>query len=89
MSHPAKPIKPAPEVKQPLPVKDQVEVLFMSHPLSDDQQERAMKLRQSARNYAQLLLECTEKSADQSAALRLIREANMTAIAAIALEGKL
>lgn len=46
------------------------------------------KLRDAAREFAAVILECTPPSADQTAAIRKIREAVMTANAAIACGGK-
>jgi len=46
-------------------------------------------LHEAARVFAQVILEHTPASEDQSAALRLLREATMTACAAVALDGRL
>ncbi len=46
-------------------------------------------LHEAARVFAQVLLKHTPPSEDQSAALRLLREATMTACAAVALDGRL
>lgn len=60
--------------------------VFMYHPPSEDQRRRHCDIRQAAKEFAIVVLACTSKCADQSAALRHIREAVMTANAAIALE---
>ena len=43
----------------------------------------------AAKSYAEVILKHTPPSEDQAAALRLLREATMTANAAIALDGRL
>ncbi|HEY3254890.1 MAG TPA: hypothetical protein VGJ91_13110 [Polyangiaceae bacterium] len=45
-------------------------------------------LHEGARVFAQLLLQHTPAGEDQAAALRLLREATMTACAAVALDGR-
>jgi hypothetical protein len=46
-------------------------------------------LHEGARAFAELLLKHTPPSEDRVAALRLLREATMTACAAVALDGRL
>jgi len=46
-------------------------------------------LHDAARIFAQVILQHTPPSEDQSAALRLLREATMTACASVALDGRL
>lgn len=46
------------------------------------------RVNQAAITFAREVLACTPASADQTAAIRLIREARMTANAAIACDGK-
>lgn len=58
--------------------------LFSYHPPKGDQIERYQRLREAGREFAQVILDCTPPSADQSAAIRKVREAVMTANAAIA-----
>ena len=60
--------------------------IFSYHAPKNDQVERYAKLREAAKAFAQVVLDCTPGSADQSAAIRKIREAVMTANAAIAIE---
>lgn len=50
---------------------------FTYHPPIGDQQERYVKLREKAKEFAQLILECTPACADQTAALRKLRETVM------------
>ncbi len=61
--------------------------LFVYHPPKGDQVERYQKIRAAAKEFAEVVLECTPSSADQSAAIRKLRECVMTANAAVALEG--
>lgn len=58
--------------------------LFTYHPPKGDQVERYAKLREAGKALAQSILDNTPPSADQSAAIRHVREAVMTANAAIA-----
>ena len=60
--------------------------LFCYHAPKGDQLERYQKIRDAARVFAQVIVDNTPGSADQTAAVRHIREATMTANAAIALE---
>lgn len=69
--------------------KDNVADVFTYHAPSPDQQVVYEKLRSSAREFTHAILELTPTCADQQAAIRLVREAVMTANAAIALEGKI
>lgn len=59
--------------------------LFSYHPPIGNQPERYDYLRGKGKAFAQAVLDCTAPGADQSAAIRHIREACMTANAAIAL----
>jgi hypothetical protein len=58
--------------------------LFIYHAPKGDQVERYQKIRDAGKALAEVILDCTPKSADQSAAIRKVREAIMTANAAIA-----
>lgn len=60
--------------------------LFTYHSPFGDQPGRYVEIREAGKLFAETVLLNTEKGADQSAALRKIREAVMTANAAIALE---
>jgi hypothetical protein len=57
---------------------------FVYHPPKDDQPEKYEKLRSAGKAFAQVILECTPPSADQTAAIRKVREATWCANAAIA-----
>jgi hypothetical protein len=61
--------------------------VFSYHAPEGDQPQRYEALRTAAKTFAAVILEQTPACADQSAALRKVREAVMTANAAIALKG--
>jgi hypothetical protein len=64
----------------------ELEPIFTYHPPKGDQSKRYDKLRTAAYEFAKMILECTPECPDQTAAIRKVREAVMTANAAIALE---
>jgi hypothetical protein len=68
--------------------KDNVEDVFTYHSPKPGQPEKYTAVRGAAKLCAVAILEHVPACADQQAALRLLREAVMTANAAIALEGK-
>jgi hypothetical protein len=74
--------------KVPISEKD-LDQLFRYHPPKPEQLQRYEAVNQAAKSFAKVILENTPLSADQSDAIRKVREARMTANAAIALEGKL
>lgn len=61
--------------------------VFSYHEPTEDQLPKYEKLRKAAKQFAKVILETTPPCADQTAALRKIREAVMTANASIALNG--
>lgn len=63
--------------------------VFKYHAPTAGQPEKYEELRQSAKDFAATIQRLVPVCADQSAALRHVREALMTANAAIALDGKL
>jgi hypothetical protein len=63
-------------------------ILFTHHPLTDAQAGRADAIREKAVEFGLTILAATQPSADQTAAIRKLRECVMTANAAIALEGR-
>lgn len=68
--------------------RDNIEDVFTYHPPeSDDQIKSYSRLREEAKSLAEAILEETPVCGDQQAAIRLVREAVMTANAAIALKG--
>ena len=60
---------------------------FTYHKPTGDQPERYERIRAAARVFAQVVRDETPPSADQTAAIRKIREASMTANQAIACSG--
>ena len=66
-----------------------IEHVFSYHSPTGDQPGKYEAIRASAKALAQVIVDNTPSSADQSAALRHLREAVMTANSAIALDGRL
>lgn len=73
-----------PEVETP---KDQIENLFTYHAPTDEQKKSYEVLRKGAMDFARLIDENCPESPDRTAAIRHLREAVMTANAAIATDG--
>jgi hypothetical protein len=69
----------------PMDDKDLVK-LFTYHAPHDDQPERYIRIRTAALEFARVMVANTQPCADQTAALRKLRECVMTANASIALE---
>ena len=63
--------------------------IFTYHSPTADDTVAYEKLRNSAKQFAQAIVELVPPCADQTAAIRKVREAVMTANAAIALKGQL
>jgi len=63
-----------------------VENIFTYHAPKGDQPQRYQAIRDAAKNLALVIVANTQSSADQTAAIRLLRESVMTANASIALE---
>ena len=61
--------------------------VFTYHPPTPEQMWKYNNIRQGAQDFATIILSNTPQCADQQAALRLLREAVMTANASIALKG--
>lgn len=66
-----------------------LEHLFTYHAPTPEQLTQYQAIRDAAKVFAQVLIDHTPKGADQSAAMRHLREAVMTANAAVALGGRL
>ena len=66
--------------------KEEITELFTYHSPKLDQASRYQTIRDAAKQFALCLVENTKPSADQTAAIRLLRESVMTANASIALE---
>ena len=69
-------------------MQEKLDNWFTYHPPEPEQVEKYQNLREAAKDFAEVVVENTPRSADQSAALRKIREAVMTANASIACGGK-
>lgn len=68
--------------------RDNLDDVFTYHPPEGPEQlERYATLRAAARDLAAAIIEATPVCADQQAAIRKVREAVMTANAAVALKG--
>lgn len=67
--------------------EERVETIFTYHAPTPEQTPKYTAIRDAAKSFALVLLANTPRSADQSAALRLVREAVMTANASVALNG--
>ena len=65
------------------------EYVFAHHSASPEKLAHYEAIHAGAKVFAQVLLAHTPPSEDQSAALRLLREAAMIACAAVALDGRL
>jgi hypothetical protein len=65
---------------------EEIENVFSYHAPTGDQPVRYEAIRAAAKEFALVLVANTPKSADQTAAVRKLRESVMTANAAIALE---
>ena len=59
--------------------------IFTYHPPKGDQSERYGYIREAAKVFAEVIIKYTPECADQSTAIRKIREAVMTANASIAI----
>lgn len=64
----------------------EIDNIFTYHTPKGDQPERYTAIREAAKAFALVAVTNTKPSADQSAAIRLLRECVMTLNASIALE---
>lgn len=71
----------------PPTLADKLTEIFTYHSPKGDQPKQYAAIREKALEMAQVIVSNTPQSADQTAAIRLLREAVMTANAAVALEG--
>ena len=65
---------------------EEVDEQLSYHTMSASQLARSQEIRMAAKYFATAIINNTKSSADQSAAIRHVRDALMTANAAIALE---
>jgi hypothetical protein len=68
-------------------LKDKIEDLFTYHSPDATQAAQYLAIRSAAKALAHVIVDNTSPSADQTAAIRKLRECVMTANAAIALKG--
>ena len=71
-----------------MPAPLNIDEWFMYHPPTEEQVGKYTRIRNKAKELAELIVEETPPSADQTAAIRKLRECVMTANAAIACEGR-
>lgn len=69
-------------------LQEKIENWFTYHPPTPEQVVQYGRIRDAAKDFAIVIAENTPPSADQTAAIRKVREAVMTANAAIACEGQ-
>lgn len=67
---------------------DHLDNWFMYHTPTPEQIPKYEVIREAGKHLAQVIMDNTPSSADQTAAIRKVREAVMTANAAIACDGK-
>jgi hypothetical protein len=67
---------------------EEIENWFTYHSPNEQQQVAYKAIREKAKEMAQVIVNNTPPSADQTAAIRKLRECVMTANAAIACQGK-
>lgn len=65
---------------------DDLERVFTFQPATAQQREAYIEIREAARSFAETVLRCCPPCADTTTAVRKIREAVMTANAAVALD---
>lgn len=68
--------------------REQIDDLFTYHPPDAEQIPHYEAVRAGAKAFAEVLVEHTPSCADQTAAMRALRECVMTANAAIARKGR-
>lgn len=72
----------------PESMSDKLDNWFTYHSPTSEQLPKYLAIRTAAKSFATIVVQATPEGADQSAALRKIREAAMTANQAIACKGK-
>lgn len=75
------------ETYRPMTLAEKLPSIFTYHAPKDGQPAQYQAIRDKALELAEVIVANTPQSADQTAAIRLLREAVMTANAAIALDG--
>jgi hypothetical protein len=72
---------------RPMTMDEKIEEIFTYHPADADQQRSYIAIRDAAKYLAKVIVTNTIGGSDQTAAIRKLREAVMTANAAVALRG--
>jgi hypothetical protein len=75
------------ENSRPMTSAEILAQLFSYHPPTSETLPKFAAINQAAKNFAEVVLQNCPSSADRSAAIRLIRDARMTANASVALNG--
>ena len=75
------------EASRPMSEGEILAELFRYHSPTPETLPKYAAINQAAKNFAEVVLQNCPSSADRSAAIRLIRDARMTANAAVALNG--
>jgi hypothetical protein len=75
------------ECSRPMTSEEILAELFKYHAPTEFTIPKCAAINQAAKNFAEVVLQNCPSSADRSAAIRLIRDAGMTANAAVALNG--
>lgn len=75
------------EVSRPMTSEEIVAEFFKYHSPTETTIPKYAAINQAAKNFAEVVLANCPRGADTSAAIRLIRDARMTANAAVALNG--
>lgn len=78
---------PSTYAERPINRSEILAELFTYHAPNQEQEKQYRAIRAAAKYFAEVLLENTPRSADQSVAIRKLRETVMTANAAIANNG--
>lgn len=68
-------------------LRDKIDDIFTYHAPEGDDLQKYQRIRDKAKELAHVILDNTPTSADQTAAIRKLRECVMTANASIALRG--
>lgn len=75
------------QIARPMSSEEILAELFKYHAPNGETLPKYAAINQAAKNFAEIVLQNCPSSADRSAAIRLIRDARMTANASVALNG--
>lgn len=74
--------------KEKTDLMNKIDHWFTYHPPTEEQIDQYTNIREAAKRFAQVIAANTPNSADQTVAIRKVREATMVANAAIACKGE-